>query len=84
MRAALTTRAESNRRSVLQGGQLGWAWNILPPIRADHALFGGAEGAAAVAGEGGVGGALHLKRLHAREEVEELRGERVGVEAGFF
>jgi len=38
--------------------------------------------AAAVAGEGGVSGALHLESLHAREEIEELRGEWVAVEAG--
>ncbi len=68
-------------------GQL-WRWrldgrgDVAAAVGAEDALLWGAEGAAAVAGEGGVGGAFHLKRLHAREEVEQLRGERVGVEAG--
>ena len=73
---------EFDHRSVLRRGWLVRDRNIAAAVGAENALLGGAEGAAAVAGEGGVGGAFHLKGLHPRKKIEELRGQRVGVEAG--
>ena len=50
---------EFDHRSVLRRGWLVRDRNIAAAVGAENALLGGAEGAAAVAGEGGVGGAFH-------------------------